>query len=53
MISANQILDYEVKSSWWASFVFWGWGQELAASYFAWKVKAKYARYSRSETRPT
>lgn len=38
-------LDYEIRSSWWAEYVWWGWGQELTASYFAWKVKRKYARY--------
>jgi len=38
-------LDYEISSSWWASWIGWNWGQELAGKYFAWKVKRKYARY--------
>ena len=45
MISRNQVLDYEVQSSWWASWVWWSWGRNLAGSYFAWKVKRKYGRY--------
>ena len=38
-------MDYEVSSSWWASFMFWKWGQDLAGSYYAWKVRRKYGRY--------
>jgi len=40
-----EALDYELRSSWWASFIFWSKGQELAGSYFAWKVKRKMKRY--------
>ena len=39
------ILDYEVCSSWWASWIWFESGQNIAASYFAWKVKRKYGRY--------
>ncbi len=48
---ANRLffLDYEIRSSWWASWIGWNWGQELAGKYFAWKVKRKYARYNQSK----
>ena len=39
------LLDYEIRSSWWADLIWWKWGQELTGSYFAWKVKKKYNRY--------
>jgi hypothetical protein len=38
-------LDYEIRSSWWAELIWFEWGQNLAASYFVWKVKRKYKRY--------
>ena len=39
------ILAYEIGSSWWAPLVSWGWGQSVAGSYFAWKVRRKLRRY--------
>lgn len=42
-------LDYEIKSSWWASWISWNWAQELSAMYFAWKTKRKYSRYLHSK----
>ena len=39
------ILDYEIRSSWWASFVGFAWAQNLAGSYFGWKVRRKFARW--------
>lgn len=42
-------LDYEVRSSWWASRIGWGWAQKLSAKYFSWKVKRKYTRYKTSK----
>jgi hypothetical protein len=39
--SLSVFLDYEIRSSWWASWIGWNWGQELSGSYFAWKVKRK------------
>ena len=41
----QDFLDYEIRSSWWASLVWWKWGQDFAARYFAWKTKRKYNRY--------
>ncbi len=41
----KKALDYEIRSSWWASFIFWDWGQDLSARYFAWKVNRKMRRY--------
>lgn len=38
-------LDYEIRSTWWASWIGWNWGQEISGRYFAWKVKRKYGRY--------
>jgi hypothetical protein len=42
--TATQALMYEVHSSLWASWISWGWAQELAAKYFAWKVNRKMRR---------
>lgn len=39
------ILDYEVKSSWWAGWIGNPRLQTLAAKYFAWKVDRKFNRY--------
>jgi len=44
-------LEYEIRSSRWASFVSWNWMQELAGRYFAWKASKKYVRYQRSKMR--
>lgn len=43
------LLDYEIRSSWWASLISWDWGLKLSAKYFAWKVKRKYGRYKQSK----
>ena len=43
-MNINELREYEVKSSWWASFIFWDWGQNLVSAYFAWKVHRKYGR---------
>lgn len=42
-------LDYEIRSSWWASLISWEWGQNLAGKYFAWKAIRKYTRYKKSK----
>lgn len=47
--SLRLFLDYEIRSSWWASWIGWNWGQELSGRYMAWKVKRKYARYKLSK----
>lgn len=39
------ILDYEIKSSWWAGWIGNPKLQFLAAKYFAWKVNRKFNRY--------
>ena len=41
-------LNYEVRSCWWAGLVWWDYGQELVAKYFAWKVKRKYEQYRKN-----
>ena len=45
-IEMKEALMYEVMSSLWAGFIWFEWGRELASSYYAWKVKRKYRRYS-------
>lgn len=47
--SLKAFLDYEIRSSWWASLVSWDWMQKITGKYFAWKTKRKYERYSRSK----
>jgi hypothetical protein len=47
-LTPDQVLEYELNASWWAPLVWWGWGQSLAASYFAWKVRRKWNRYALS-----
>lgn len=42
-------LDYEIRSSWWASWISIGWMQELSGKYFAWKTSRKVARYKASK----
>jgi hypothetical protein len=42
-------LDYEIRSSWWASLISWDWGQKLSGKYYAWKTSRKYARYKQSK----
>ena len=48
-LSMIALLDYEVRSSWWAKYISWGWGQTLSSNYFAWKVGRKYAAYNESK----
>lgn len=42
-------LDYEIRSSWWASWIGWNWAQKFLGKYFAWKTSKKYARYKQSK----
>lgn len=44
-LSLRDLLEYEVKSSWWSSWLSSKVMQEAAARYFAWKVNRKYARF--------
>lgn len=45
-ITMIEALEYECHSHWLASWISFSWGQELIASYIAWKVRRKYRRYS-------
>lgn len=45
-----EILDYEIRASWWAHLIGNDRIQDVAARYFAWKVRRKYARYERWKT---
>jgi hypothetical protein len=45
----HTFVEYEVRASWWASWISWDWGQYLVAKYFAWKIKKKYERYKNSK----
>lgn len=47
MITREQILEYEIRSSPLPSFTF-GRFTDLASRYFAWKVKRKWRRYQQS-----
>lgn len=49
IISMREALDYEIRSSWWASWISWNWGRKLAGKYFAWKIKTGYNRYKESK----
>lgn len=49
LADSSFFLDYEIRSSWWASWIGWNWGQELSGKYFAWKTSRKYARYKQSK----
>ena len=48
-VPLRDILDYEVRASWWASWVSADWMQNLAGTYYAWKVTRKYKRYKWSK----
>lgn len=45
IVSIRVFIEYEVGSSWWASWLRWEWARELAGMYFAWKTARKYSRY--------
>ncbi len=45
VMSIEHLMLYEISSSWWARGISNDWLQNLAARYFAWKTKRKYARY--------
>jgi NTP pyrophosphatase (non-canonical NTP hydrolase) len=42
------LLQYEIRSSWWASYISNPYLQDLSGKYFAWKVIRKYKRYTES-----
>ena len=44
-LTPQQILKYELRASWWASWVCIGWMQSVVGSYFAWKVRCKWSRF--------
>ena len=48
-IPMSVFLDYELRSSLWASWIGWDWAQNISAKYFVWKVLRKYARYKKSK----
>ena len=43
-ISYEQALFYEIQASWWVSWVSIDWMRDIAARYFAWKVRRKMRR---------
>ena len=45
MKNINEALEYEIKSHWLASYISFGWGQEIIAWWIANKVKRKWKRY--------
>lgn len=48
LLEMKFFLDYEVRSSWFASYISFNWLQQLVGRYFAWKVRTKYRRYKKS-----
>jgi hypothetical protein len=48
ILTPEHLLVWEIHSSWWASWIWWEWGQRLAARYFAKKVNRKWKRFMRS-----
>lgn len=44
----SDALDYEIRSSWWASKLDWTNAQCWAGRYYAWKVNRKWARYQQN-----
>jgi len=42
------LLDYELRSSWWAQWMGTAALQSISASYYAWKVNRKFVRWQRS-----
>lgn len=48
MLDVRQVLDYEVRSSWWACSINNNWLQNMVGKYFAYKVRRKYKRYKYS-----
>lgn len=47
-MTLREALDYEVRSSWWAHRISWGWAQALSSRWFAFKVGQKWFRYAAS-----
>ena len=49
MLDTNELIDYEMSSSIWPTFIGWGWGQDLVAKMFVNKVVRKKNRYARMQ----
>jgi len=45
-------LDYEIRTCWWAGWIFWKPIEELTVWYFVWKVRRKFARYLANQAKP-
>lgn len=45
-LTIKQCLDYEVRSHWLVTWIWFDWGQNLMGRYIAWKVLRKYKRYT-------
>jgi hypothetical protein len=50
-ITIHQAVEYELCSSWWASWISNPSLQELSALYFVWKAKRKFRIYERAMKR--
>lgn len=48
-VSIEEILDYEVRSSWLAQYISQSWLQDVLVSFLLWKVRRKFTRYSASK----
>lgn len=45
-ISLNQALEYEVRGTWWATFITWEWMLRLVAKHLSNKTRKKHGRYA-------
>lgn len=45
VLRLNDLIEYEVAASWWASWISIGWMQAMSARYFARKAVRKWNRY--------
>lgn len=46
-MKGKDILEYELANSFWCQFIWFGWGQELMARYYAYRVQKKISKYRR------
>lgn len=49
LLTQKQVLDYEVRTSWVSSFIWFDWGQDLMSKYLVRKAERKYKAYLKSK----
>lgn len=48
-LTIEQVAEYEVYSSWFGAYMYFGWMQWLSGKYFSWKAERKYKRYAKQK----